>query len=89
MGLPYSEEVLVVPLPLNFWDPLMETHDMIRDPLEHLKTFKAHMTLHNFPGEVACRAFPLTLKGPTRVWFESLILRSIDSFEELACLFLT
>ncbi|KAF5450115.1 hypothetical protein F2P56_030491 [Juglans regia] len=47
------------------------------------------MTLHNFPREVACRAFPLTLKGSARVWVGSLAPRSIDSFGELTRLFLT
>ncbi|XP_041017962.1 uncharacterized protein LOC121260185 [Juglans microcarpa x Juglans regia] len=47
------------------------------------------MTQHGFPGKVACRAFPLTLKGPTRVWFESLPPRSMDSFGKLARLVLT
>lgn len=66
----------------------MEMYNGSRDPLEHLETFRTHMTLHNFPGEVACRAFPLTLKGLVRVWFGSLELKYIDSFKELACLFL-
>ncbi|XP_040988994.1 uncharacterized protein LOC121236616 [Juglans microcarpa x Juglans regia] len=60
-----------------------------RDPLEHLETFRAHMTLHGFPGEVACIAFPLILKGLARVWFKSLAPGSIDSFRELARMFLT
>lgn len=46
------------------------------------------MTLHGFPGEVACRDFLLTLKGPTRAWLGSLAHGSIENFEELARLFL-
>ncbi|XP_040995117.1 uncharacterized protein LOC121241428 [Juglans microcarpa x Juglans regia] len=45
------------------------------------------MTLHSFPRKVACRTFPLTLKGPTRVWFGSLALESTDNFRELARMF--
>ncbi|XP_041001635.1 uncharacterized protein LOC121247335 [Juglans microcarpa x Juglans regia] len=67
----------------------MEMYDGSMDLLEHLETFKARITLHGFPVEVACRAFLLTLKGPKRVWFGSLTLGSIDSFGELARLFLT
>lgn len=47
------------------------------------------MTLHGFSTEVACRAFPLTLKRSVKVWFGSLASGSIDSFAELARLFLT
>ncbi|XP_041010255.1 uncharacterized protein LOC121254329 [Juglans microcarpa x Juglans regia] len=59
-----------------------------KEPLEHLETFKAHMTLHELLGEVACKAFPLTLKGTARAWFGSLPPGTIDSFVELARLFL-
>ena len=89
IGLRYSEEVMVVPLPLKFHASLMDTCDGARDPLEHLETFRAHMTLHGFLGEVACRAFPLTLKEAAQTWFGSLSLGTIDSFEELVCLFMT
>lgn len=62
-SLSYNEEVMVVPLPPKFRIPLLETYDGTRDPLEHLETFRAYITLHGFPREVACRVFPLTLKG--------------------------
>lgn len=54
-----------------------------------LRPFIAHMTLHGFLREVAYRIFLLTLRRSTRVWFGSLMPESIDSFEELAHLFLT
>lgn len=62
----------------------MELYDGGRDPLEHLDTFKAHMTLHGYLGEVVCKVFPLTLKGLAGVWFGSLVPSSMDSFDELA-----
>ena len=34
-----------------------------------------------------CRAFPTTLKGPTRVWFSKIPLNSVSSFEEFSNLF--
>lgn len=88
-GLPYNVEVMAVPLPPKFQVPLMDMYDRTRDPFKHLETFKAHMSLHGFTGEVACRPFPLALKEPIRVWFKSLVPGSIDSFRDLACLFLT
>ncbi|KAG6735019.1 hypothetical protein I3842_01G299400 [Carya illinoinensis] len=72
IGLPHNKEVMVVPLPLKFWVPFMEMYDNTWDPLEHLRTFRAHMTLHSFSRKVAYRAFPLTLKGLAKVWFRSL-----------------
>lgn len=83
-GLPYSEEVMAMHLLPNFWVPVMEMYNGTTDPLKHLETLKAHMTLHSFPGEVACRALPLTLKGLARVWFGSLVPGSIDSFGKLS-----
>lgn len=51
--------------------------------------FKAHMTLQGFPGEIASRAFPLTLKGATRIGFRSLPSRTVGSFDKMECLFMT
>lgn len=63
MDLPYSAKFMVVPLPPKFKVPQMELYNKTKDPLKHLDTFKAHMTLHGFPNEVSCLAFSLTLKG--------------------------
>ncbi|XP_041003975.1 uncharacterized protein LOC121249331 [Juglans microcarpa x Juglans regia] len=67
----------------------MDMYDGTRDPLEHLEIFRVDMTLHGFSGEMACRAFPLTLRGLARVWLGFLALGSIDGFGKLARLFLT
>lgn len=83
-GLPYTKEVMVIPLPPKFRVLTMVLYDGGRDPLDHLHTFRAHMMLHGYPNEIACRAFPLTLKSTTRVWFGSLALNFVDSFNELA-----
>ena len=34
-----------------------------------------------------CRAFPTTLKGPTRVWFSKIPPNLVSSFKELSKLF--
>ncbi|KAF5459049.1 hypothetical protein F2P56_023038 [Juglans regia] len=47
------------------------------------------MTLHGFPGEVACGAFPLTLKGQAWGCFGALRPGLSSSFEKLAKHFLT
>ncbi|KAF5450076.1 hypothetical protein F2P56_030455 [Juglans regia] len=89
VGLPYSTGILAVPIPPRFKVPQMEAYDGNKDSLEHLETFKAHMTLHGYPSEVACRAFPLTLRGAARVWFVFLQLGTVDNFDKLARRFLT
>lgn len=71
-NLPFSAEIIVVPLLSKFKVPSIDLYDGAKDPVEHLETFKAHMTLHGFPGKISCRAFPLTLKGMVRSWFGTL-----------------
>ncbi|XP_040987743.1 uncharacterized protein LOC121235461 [Juglans microcarpa x Juglans regia] len=80
---------MAVPLPQKFRVPAMEMYEGGWNPLEHLETFRTHMTLHGFLEEIVCRAFPLTLKGSACVWFVSLALKSMDSFSELVRQFLT
>ncbi|XP_050258884.1 uncharacterized protein LOC126703865 [Quercus robur] len=45
------------------------------------------MHLEVVPDEIMCRAFPTTLKGPTRVWFSKLTPNSINTFKELSAQF--
>lgn len=51
-GLPYSMDMMTVPLLPKFRVPQLDLYDKSKDPLEHLDTFKVHMTLHRFSGEV-------------------------------------
>lgn len=86
---PNNNEIMMVPLLPTFRVSHLELYDGSRDPVEHLETFKVHMTLHIFPREIACRAFPLTLKSVSKGWFRALQPSSVNSFEELAREFLT
>lgn len=86
--LPYSTEIMAVPLPSKFKVPQIKLYNGSRDPVKHLKTLKAHMTLYEFSGEIACQAFPLTSRRMARGWFGALQLGLIETFEELARLFL-
>lgn len=54
MNLPYNAEVMAVPLPPKFRTPQIEMYDKSKDPAKHLETFKTHMMLHDFLGEIAC-----------------------------------
>ena len=57
------------PLPHKFCMPHIDSYDGVKDPLDHLDTFKTLMHLQGVADEIMCRAFPTTLKGAARIWF--------------------
>ena len=61
---PFTAEVLYYPLPAKFRMPQVETFDGVKDPVDHLNTYKNQMELHGYQDPVRCRAFAITLKGP-------------------------
>jgi hypothetical protein len=86
--LPFTNRVMKFPLPDNFKDPRVEKYDKSGDPSDHVEGFCAHLALHGTPNEIACRAFPLTLKGVAKEWFSNLKPQSIDNFNTLGRQFL-
>ncbi|XP_030941782.1 uncharacterized protein LOC115966754 [Quercus lobata] len=84
---PFTTFINSFPLPQKFCMPQIKSYDRVKDPLDHLETFKTIMHLQGVPDEIMCRAFPMTLKGPTRVWFSRLTLSSINTFKELSAQF--
>ncbi|XP_058189241.1 uncharacterized protein LOC131306828 [Rhododendron vialii] len=73
----------------KFKMPQLETFNGSTDPLDHLETYKSLMHLQALLDEVMCRAFPVTLKGSARAWFNKLPPRSIHSFKELSTSFIS
>ena len=69
---PFTTEVLNRPLPTKFCLPQLESYDGSKDPLDHIESFKTLMHLHMTPDKVMCKAFPTTLKGVARVWFNKI-----------------
>ena len=67
----------------------MDSYDGVRDPLDHLETFKMLMHLQGVVDAIMCRAFPTTLKGAARIWFSQLTPNSISTFKELNAQFTT
>ena len=63
--------------------PQIESYDGVKDPLDHLETFKTLMCLQRGLDEIMCMAFPTTLKGPVRIWLSRLTPNSINTFKEL------
>ena len=84
---PFTVSITSHPLPSKFKMPTLDSYDRTRDPCDHIAMFKTTMHLQGVPNEIMCRAFPTTLKGPTRVWFGKLPPNTITSFQELSKLF--
>ena len=86
---PFTAEVLRYPLPAKFRIPQVEAFDGVKDPVDHLNTYKNQMELHGYQDPVRCKAFATTLKGPTLAWFNRIPPSSISSFRELSIAFVS
>ena len=84
---PFTPSINSFSLPQKFCMPQIESYNRVKDPLNYLETFKTLMHLKGVPTEIMCRAFPTTLKGPTRIWFNRLTSSSINTFKELSAQF--
>ena len=78
---PFTTAVLECPVPSKFWLPQLESFDRLKDPQDHLNTFKMALGLQQSPDEILCRSFPTTLEGAAREWFTKLPTSSMDNFE--------
>ena len=81
---PFTTAVLECPVPSKFWLPQLEPLDGLKDPQDHLNTFKTTLGLQQPPDEILCRSFPTTLKGAAREWFTKLPMLLVDNFEQLS-----
>ena len=83
----FTTSVNSFPLPHKFRMPQIDSYDGVKDPLDHLETFKALMHLQGVVYEIMCRAFPTTLKNAARIWFSQLTPNSVNTFKELSAQF--
>ena len=84
MDSPFTVAIQECSVPSKFCLPQLEPFDELKDPLDHLNTFKRTLGLQQPPDEILCRSFPTTLKGAAREWFNKLPISSIDNFEQLS-----
>ena len=77
------------PLPAKFRMPQVETYDGSRDLLNLLESFKTLKHLQGVLDEIMCRAFPTTIKGLAKVWFNKLTPNTVSTFKELSRHFVT
>ena len=80
---PFTAFINSFPLLHKFRMSQIDSHDEVKDLLDHLETFKTLMHLQGVADEIMCRAFPTTLKGAARIWFSQLTPNSISTFKEL------
>ena len=85
---PFTAVVLGCLVPSKFRLPQLESFDGLKDPQDHLNTFKTTLGLQQPLDEILCRSFPTTLKGVTREWFTKLPTSSMVNFEQLSNAFL-
>ena len=80
---PFTTAVLECPMLSKFCLLQLELFYGLKDPLDHLNTFKIALGLQQPPDEILCHSFLTTLKGAAREWFTKLPTSSIDNFEQL------
>ena len=85
---PFTTAILECLMPSKFHLPQLELFDGLKDPLDHLNTFKMTLGLQQPPNKILYRSFPTTLKRVARKWFTKLPTSSIDDFEQLSSSFL-
>ena len=85
---PFTTVVLECPVLSQFRLPQLESFDRLKDPQNHLNTFKTTLGLQRPLDEILCHSFPTTLKGVAREWFTKLPTSLVDSFEQLSNAFL-
>ena len=84
---PFTASINSFPLPHKFCKSQIDSYEGVKDPLDHLETFKTLMHLQGVADEIMCKAFPTTLKGVVRIWFSRLMPNSISTFKELSAQF--
>ena len=78
---PFTMAVLKCPELSKFRLPQLELFDGLKDPQDHLNSFKMTLGLQQPLDKILCRSFPTTLKRAAREWFTKLPMLSVDSFE--------
>jgi len=82
-GYPFTDDIIVVPLPDKWRGLTMNLYDGSTDPDEHLNIFRTQMTLYTTDQTVWCKVFPTSLREGPLGWFTELPSNSVTSFKVL------
>ena len=80
---PLSRLILDEPISSWFKMPHVESYDGSTDPIDHLESYKALMTIQGATDAFLCIGFPATLRKAARGWYSDLRSKSIHSFGQL------
>ena len=69
---PFTMAILECPVPLKFCLPQLEPFNGLKDPQDHLNTFRTTLGLQQPLDKILCRSFPTTLKGAVRECLQRL-----------------
>jgi len=75
---PFTPSVMRAKLPSKWQWPYMDTYDGTLDPDVHVKSYMTQANLFSTDGQVHCRLFPTTLKGPALDWYYFPPASSVD-----------
>ena len=85
---PLSRFILEELIPSQFKMPHVEPYDGSTDPIDHLESYKALMTIQGATDALLCIGFPTTLRKAARAWYSDLRSGGIHSFEQLEHFFM-
>src|SRR5438270_10940875 len=83
---PLAANIVNAPRP-KFKTPSLVKYNGQGDLEDHVMNYKTAMRLHGAADALMCLAFPTTLKGHARDWYNNLPRGLIVSFRNLAILF--
>ncbi|GJX03141.1 reverse transcriptase domain-containing protein [Tanacetum coccineum] len=85
---PFTPRICYFDFPKTRMPNHIKTYDRSKDPDDHLKIFQAAAKTERWAMPTWCYMFNSTLTGNTRVWFDDLPGKSIDSYGDLKKAFL-
>ena len=81
---PYPEEIAGKPYPANYTPPIFPKHDgIIGNAREHIRWYVDALMAHSHDHKLRLREFSKSLEGKAFIWYTSLALGSVLSWNDL------
>jgi len=88
-GHPFTDDIIVAPLPDKWRCFIMNLYDGSTNPNEHFNIFRTQMNLYTIDQTVWCKVFPTSLREGPLGWFTELPPNFVASFKVLETKFIT